>query len=174
MKICDNTPGCIGFNSNGWLKNKCPGQEIVAGLTTYLLDSSTLRCSICTLVFVPSGEEPDVLLWPMPASYKSGDSVVAIDPLHIRFTANYFSEELRQATVRFKDMVFLRKLVSTPSSAINEVHIELMEKEVPFEVGSAPSLERRSRRTRATRCRCLKTVRRSRFARTTCTERTTR
>lgn len=134
MKICDNTPGCIGFNSNGWLKNKCPGQEFIAGITTYLIGDSIFSLLIFILVFIPSGEEPDMLLWPMPASYKSGDAVVAIDPLHIRFTSNYFSEELRLATVRFKDTLFLRKLVSTPSTAISEVHIELMEKEVPFVV----------------------------------------
>ena len=116
-----------------------------------------------------------MLLWPMPASYKSGDSVVAIDPLHIRFTSNYLSEELRLATVRFKDTIFQRKLVSTPSTAINEVHIELKEKEVPFEVRFPVSgLIRRSPRTRAILCRFRRTARPLRSRRTIFTAPTTR
>lgn len=44
MKICDETEGCIGFNSNGWLKNKCPGQEIIRGLKSYLIEDSNPQC----------------------------------------------------------------------------------------------------------------------------------
>lgn len=116
-----------------------------------------------------------MLLWPMPVSYKSGDSVVAIDPLHIRFTSNYLSEELRLATVRFKDTIFQRKLVSTPSTAINEVHIELKEKEVPFEVRFVcfSLLIRRSLRTRATLCPFRRMAPPSRSRRTISTAPTT-
>ena len=70
----------------------------------------------------------------MPASYKSGDREVAIDPLNLRFTVNYPSEELREAVTRFKDTIFYRKIVDTPSVAINEIRIELKEKTAEFVV----------------------------------------
>ena len=41
MKICDSTNECIGFNTHGWLKKKCPGLQVEQSVNTYLLDTST-------------------------------------------------------------------------------------------------------------------------------------
>ena len=100
MKICDATTDCIGFNTNGWLKKSCPNQEVMRDVNTYLDATSMCFVFSCYAVYVPSGEEPDVLLWPMPSDYHSGESVSTIDPLNLRFHSNFQSDELTAAISR--------------------------------------------------------------------------
>lgn len=40
MKICDETDGCVGFNTHGWLKKACPNLEVQTSVDTYLDSSS--------------------------------------------------------------------------------------------------------------------------------------
>lgn len=39
-KICDETEGCVGFNTHGWLKKACPASEYQASVNLYLDSSS--------------------------------------------------------------------------------------------------------------------------------------
>ena len=57
-KVCDETPGCIGFNSNGWLKNGS------TSLAPYPVDLYLLQPT-------PSPSEP-LPLWPMPINVSVG------------------------------------------------------------------------------------------------------
>ena len=100
MKACDAASGCIGFNTNGWLKTKCPNMEIMRDVDTYLLSSSSFLFLHSFIVPVPTGEEPDVLLWPMPLNYKSGNDTIPIDPINIRFESNFQIPELTDAILR--------------------------------------------------------------------------
>ena len=38
--ICDETEGCVGFNTHGWLKKACPASEYQASVNLYLDSSS--------------------------------------------------------------------------------------------------------------------------------------
>ena len=99
------------------------------------------------LVIIPTGEEPDMLLWPMPMKYKGGDKVVAVDSTNIRFHVNFESEEMTNAILRyyfyfvvslsFKQTIFTRRFAEAPENAIKEVNIIIEKKEVVFEVVDA-------------------------------------
>lgn len=59
------------------------------------------RKSLWCLVYIPTGEEPEILLWPMPSEYHSGDKIVTIDPVKLHFRSNIHSDELDEATRRY-------------------------------------------------------------------------
>ena len=52
------------------------------------------------LVIVPTGEDPDTLIWPMPVEYKGGDEVVALDSRDLHFHVNFESPEMTKAINR--------------------------------------------------------------------------
>ena len=52
------------------------------------------------IVIIPTGEEPDMLLWPMPVKYQDGDEVVAVDSTNLRFHVNFESAEMTKAIQR--------------------------------------------------------------------------
>ena len=68
---------------------------------TSLLFLLTFLPHLYLIVYIPTGEEPEVLLWPMPSEYHSGDKVMTIDPVKLRFHMNIKNEELAEATRRY-------------------------------------------------------------------------
>ena len=107
----------------------------------------SLSLFVSHLVYIPTGEEPEVLLWPMPVQYRSGNDTIAIDSIHLRFRSNIQSEELHNAIVRyfvlirdeyrFKSTIFVHHVLSSPENAIKEVMIEIAEEHVEFVVPNA-------------------------------------
>lgn len=87
-----------------------------------------------SLVHVPSGKEPEVLLWPMPKKYDSGDVEIAIDVHNLRFTTNIPSEEVEKAIFRMKKTVFIHQSLTSPASAIREVSIYMKSANPHFKV----------------------------------------
>ena len=137
MKICDSTNECVGFNTHGWLKKKCPSLQVEQSVNTYLIDTSSYLWNryLC-IVHVPTGKEPKVLLWPMPKEYKSGDVDIVVDVQRLAFNSNYQSEELHNAILRMKKTVFTHPFAQGAETAIHEVNIIIKNEFVPFVVSS--------------------------------------
>ena len=89
--VCDSTPGCIGFNSNGWLKNG------TSSLSPYPVDLYLLEPT-------PSPADP-LPLWPMPTSITTGSSTLVVTS-SLTFSASSPCPELTAAFSRFTNDVF--------------------------------------------------------------------
>jgi hexosaminidase len=90
-KVCDETPGCIGFNSNGWLKNGS------SSLAPYPVDLYLLQPS-------PPPADP-FPLWPMPVSITSGTTNLVVSS-SLTFSTSSPSPDLTAAFSRFTNDVF--------------------------------------------------------------------
>lgn len=94
---------------------------------TYLDSSSAFWLFVSPLVYIPTGEEPEVLLWPMPAQYRSGNDTVAIDSVHLRVRSNYQSEELHNAIVRYGYSFLMNTDSSQPFLCTVFCHLQRMQ-----------------------------------------------
>lgn len=83
---------------------------------------------------MPTGKEPDVLLWPMPKKYDSGEIDIAVDVHNLKFTTNIPSEEVEKAIFRMKKTVFIHQSMTVPSPAIREVNIYMKSGNPNFKV----------------------------------------
>ena len=89
--ICDATPGCIGFNSNGWLKK---GRT---SLAPYPVD--------VYLVAADPAPAPPPLLWPMPRNLSLGNVSLVVSSA-LAFTAVTPSAVLIAAFARIEGLMF--------------------------------------------------------------------
>ncbi|KAK8808450.1 hypothetical protein WA158_008351 [Blastocystis sp. Blastoise] len=94
MKICDDTNGCIAFNTLGWLKRACPLMFINTNSNLYILKS----------IDIPSGKEPKLVIWPKPNNYKNGNETIFIDLKNLKLEASNVNQDIIDAFERFKVM----------------------------------------------------------------------
>jgi hexosaminidase len=89
--ICDATPGCIGFNQDGWLKNGS------SSLAPYPVDLYMLAPD--------PAPAPPPLLWPLPRNLSLGSASLVVSSA-FTFTAITPCAELSAAFTRFQDLIF--------------------------------------------------------------------
>lgn len=91
MALCDATPECVGFNTNGWLKN---------GTTS--LGPNPVDVYLVAPSPAPS---PPALVWPEPQSLVQGSTPLVVSS-QLTFTATNPSPDLDAAFARFTALFF--------------------------------------------------------------------
>ena len=87
-EVCDATPSCIGFNSNGWLKN-----------------GSTSVASNPVDLYLKGVEAEVPLVWPRPTAISVGNSSLIVSP-SLAFRATTPCSDLSAAFTRTLDLIF--------------------------------------------------------------------
>jgi hexosaminidase len=101
--LCDQTPSCIGFNTDGWLKNA---------------SSSLGPTPVDLYMIAPTpAPAPPPLLWPMPKIVSIGASKLVLDAANFQFSATTPCMELDAAFTRFTGILFPRGAFPTAEPA---------------------------------------------------------
>ncbi|KAK8799450.1 hypothetical protein WA158_005999 [Blastocystis sp. Blastoise] len=132
MKTCDETTDCIGFNTHGWLKKAGGSLTNEPAVDLYLLSS----------IYVPTGVEPELTLWPKPNNYKNGNSTITIDMKNIELKINIESEDGEKAFERFKELLYVHS-ASDKKYLIHYISAEIVDAKCPLQqdVDESYSLE---------------------------------
>lgn len=84
------------------------------------------------LVIIPSGKEPELILWPIPNNYVFGEKNITINMKDLKLDATNQNQDVLDAFDRIKEFIALHTQASLEKYDVDTLHVEIENLECPL------------------------------------------